>query len=622
MESNAIESRERGAFFGIFLVTWAYLWLRAFYVPLSHDEVATFFHYIQTGDMIPYTGALWDANNHLLNSLLSYPFYQLFGASEWALRMPSLLIAPLYFLFNYRIAQRIRNGWPRWSFLIVVLTTHYVVEHLAYCRGYGISLALLAGGIHYSMKMGGSSSLSLRDLILAVLCSVLALSANLTLLYSVLILFAFLIFRSLERYEDLSIHRKLQVGGIFLLGILLVGAGVRYLFDLKSKGALYLGEGKGFFEASVGSLAKAFFHSDGGLATGFLILLTILALVLFLFSLFEGSESGSKFRVQPGDLFSYLFFGNLIATLSAHLLLGVNYPEDRAFMYMFPFLVGSICFGADRVEGIFLGRVAPYVSLLLLLFPLRSYAMLNLTHQTYYAFRLQRIPERFIHKIEEESRDTAYKPTVAGARLRHFVYAYHNYMNGGELNPFYHKDYPAPNADFQIVDTSRTPSLKGAYKVLDHDPITDFSLLNRKPPLERDPLFTVEVDSTDGFTRREFNEFYNSKELLDSLIGDRIIVDQELTLSTKSEEAPFTADIVIEIRDEEGKKLYYDFLRCNWLRYSWDGSPDNFRYSLYVHEIPEGAERFKLYVWNKDGKAYRISSGEVRFARYRSPRSE
>lgn len=48
-----------------------YFGLRAAYVPIFHDEAATFFHFIQVERFIPFY-AEWDAGNHLLNTALSF----------------------------------------------------------------------------------------------------------------------------------------------------------------------------------------------------------------------------------------------------------------------------------------------------------------------------------------------------------------------------------------------------------------------------------------------------------------------------------------------------------------------------------------------------------------------
>jgi hypothetical protein len=67
-----------------------YVVLRAVHVPTFHDEAATFFHYVVTGEFLP-SVALWDANNHLLNSALGGLAYRLFGPEPLFIRLPNVL---------------------------------------------------------------------------------------------------------------------------------------------------------------------------------------------------------------------------------------------------------------------------------------------------------------------------------------------------------------------------------------------------------------------------------------------------------------------------------------------------------------------------------------------------
>lgn len=78
ISKQPISRIERIIYFILFILLWAYLWLRAIYVPLVHDEIATFYHYIQTGRFLPYLSH-WDANNHFLNSALTWLSYSSSG---------------------------------------------------------------------------------------------------------------------------------------------------------------------------------------------------------------------------------------------------------------------------------------------------------------------------------------------------------------------------------------------------------------------------------------------------------------------------------------------------------------------------------------------------------------
>src|SRR6478672_7236487 len=63
--------------------------LRCWLVPFAHDEVATFFFYIQPGDFLPFSSHP-DANGHFLTSATGWLCFKAFGSSPFALRLPSL----------------------------------------------------------------------------------------------------------------------------------------------------------------------------------------------------------------------------------------------------------------------------------------------------------------------------------------------------------------------------------------------------------------------------------------------------------------------------------------------------------------------------------------------------
>jgi hypothetical protein len=129
------------AFIGFGLV-FIYLIFRALYVPLVHDEAATFFHYIVSENFIP-PEAHWDANNHILNSALTYLSYSLFGSSELSLRIPNLLTFIIYVVYTFKISKIISNKLLRWVFLISLILAHNFIEFFALTRGYGMSMEFL-----------------------------------------------------------------------------------------------------------------------------------------------------------------------------------------------------------------------------------------------------------------------------------------------------------------------------------------------------------------------------------------------------------------------------------------------------------------------------------------------
>ena len=77
-------------FASVSVIVFIIIALRSYLVPFNHDETATFFFFIQSGNYMPFHSAV-DANNHVLNSILGNICFHLFGSSPFALRIPNLI---------------------------------------------------------------------------------------------------------------------------------------------------------------------------------------------------------------------------------------------------------------------------------------------------------------------------------------------------------------------------------------------------------------------------------------------------------------------------------------------------------------------------------------------------
>ncbi|MBL7933862.1 MAG: hypothetical protein JNL60_18305, partial [Bacteroidia bacterium] len=64
--------------------------LRCILVPFSHDEVATFYYYIQPENFLPFLSHP-DANGHFLMSATAWICFKLFGSSPLSLRIPCIV---------------------------------------------------------------------------------------------------------------------------------------------------------------------------------------------------------------------------------------------------------------------------------------------------------------------------------------------------------------------------------------------------------------------------------------------------------------------------------------------------------------------------------------------------
>jgi hypothetical protein len=164
----------------LLLIAFALNIYRAVTQSITTDEAFTYENFVSR----PWAGLLepFDANNHVLNSVLSRLSIAVFGLSEWSLRIPSVIGGGIYLFAAYRLCFLLFDGGA-WSFITLALlvTDPFLLDYLSVARGYGLALAfaILAA---YELVRAGERMCS-GSLYLAGLYFGLSLAANLTALF-------------------------------------------------------------------------------------------------------------------------------------------------------------------------------------------------------------------------------------------------------------------------------------------------------------------------------------------------------------------------------------------------------------------------------------------------------
>jgi hypothetical protein len=87
----------------------------------------------------------YDANLHVLHTLLTWASVKLFGLSELTFRIPSLLACAAYFAAVYRLCELAFGASPMFLLGTCLLTVNPLIEdHMSIGRGYGLALAFFA----------------------------------------------------------------------------------------------------------------------------------------------------------------------------------------------------------------------------------------------------------------------------------------------------------------------------------------------------------------------------------------------------------------------------------------------------------------------------------------------
>ncbi|MFH0867335.1 MAG: hypothetical protein V1904_14170 [Bacteroidota bacterium] len=582
-------------------ILWFYIWLRAIYSPIVHDEAVSFYAYIQTGKFIP-PGIFWDANNHILNSFFSYISYKLFGSSLLVLRLPNVLISLLFFIYIFRIAGFIKNPINRWVFLLASCFPHFIIEFFAYCRGYGISLAFITTSLYFLILY--IKNLQSRNAFASILFAAFSVLANLTLINTYLLICG--IISGVLFFKRKNVHKRSKIKTVSSLVFIALPSLIllsRYSLELKAKGLFYYGSDTGFISVTVNSLSKLLFRIHPDLLSILIICIFSIALMIFILSFII--KKIRKEQVLSDFIFPILLLGNIAATLIISVFMKVNYPEDRVGMYFYFFYTAFICFIADnkiirnKIMRLFL--FAPFSLVIVQFFFLISLSFSSYTPE-------YRIPFSFYKYLIRESKNKAYPVTVEAYQMHRFEWAYHVSKMNNKLNLLSYNNFPSADAEYVISDDNSFPEWREYYIPVINDEVSGLRLLKRiKNPELR---FIAKKDSI-SIQDLCYDEYYNFLELkTDSLAGKSLYITLDITISGTT--VPFQAYIMAAACDTINNNCKRESIDLDFLKPDWQSfNTGKLKKVLLINEIPENTNHILVFFCNKNKAGFKIQSGCV-----------
>jgi hypothetical protein len=435
-----------------------YILVRAFWVSFTHDEGLTVMEYA-TQPWGTINDVNW-TNNHLLNSWLCRLNNDWFSPSHIAFRWPNVLSGLLYIVFGALLLKKIFSGtWTCVFAFLVLLCNTFLIDFFGLCRGYGLSMGLLVTGLYFFYRYFETGKILIYGGIAITLFG-LAMIANYTLLNFFLLFTGFFMLHALLlliKEKTSRIKKLFDIASWLFIGIMaffFIAWFVRMMLKMREVGNFNFGGEEGFWKNTVHSLIE---FSSGPIVSRaglFYVVLTWLALGLFIGAGVIIVARLRKQKFTPLNWFSVFLFAVLFGCGSAiwlqHLLMNVPFSSDRAGLYfyaLFPLLV-MICF---FTPGNFV-RLRRLLAGFFLAFPVISFFLtLNLDRTMLWPFNAHM--QEATQKIIEDSRSKIQQGQpvrVAVSFLEYPVYNYYlyaakntglNYMAYGET------DYQ-PGADY------------------------------------------------------------------------------------------------------------------------------------------------------------------------------
>jgi hypothetical protein len=572
----------------LFLAIFIYLILRAYFVEPLHDEVATFFHYIETG-IFWGDEALLDANNHLLNSFLSHQLYLWFGPNFFFLRLPNLLSFILFYWALYQLVKPINKALLRGVLLVALAGIPFILDYFAYTRGYGISLAFFLAALVFLIRF--TKTLSSYSIFIAYLFLVIAVYANLTYLLSCVLAIGFVIIiqlLNLKKIKKITHFSLLSFHGVLVLSIL---PAINFAEKLREGGALYYGSLEGFWEVTGKTITNYTLFFD---ANWFKWVLLLMGILLIATLLYIWKRKGTlDFFLKNETVIAWFLFGHIGAILFLAHFRGVNYPEDRVGMYLIPLSILLFAYILNNWKW------SSYGILILLVFPILFITKINLNTSVFSP--QDRMSDSFFNEVIKEVNP---KSSISVYPLMRLSWAWQDRKQ--EIKNTV-SDLKSFNTAADIVLTREVLKHKKSeldqYVLFTKDENSGFLAYRRKKPFVKSVVFdsTFTVNETEA-EYISFGNFY----IPDSLRNKKLQIHVEGQTSTSAEVPHF--NFIYSTLDKNGNSVIYEGWGLHWS----NGLKKNFflNCNYPIDKFEKEDYEVRVYLWNINKEKIAVKNGK------------
>ena len=547
---------------------------RCYHIPLAHDEVATFYYYIQPGSFIPFY-AHPDANNHVLNSVLAYFSYRLFGAAPWALRLPQCLALIIYLIVLWQWSKTLHSNASKFLLLALLILPAGLLSLFSLCRGYALSVACFAGIVLFIQK--SVLNFSIRNLMLTCLWMQLCIASNLSMLYVIAVLTVLLVVGIYFFKSPIKFYI------IWTVQVLCMLYWYLYAQFLNAKGALYYGAGNSFWKTTIVSLLQ-FIWAQPTITWGLMCVIILIGMIVFS-GVHQKFTVLKKFKIL--GIWMSVFITILLCIFFTKTFLAINYPEDRTGLYLYLILAVIAIYALEYNAKAWISRLFVIFTIFMVLPSWRNIHVYNHPWKLYETF-----PLRFYNTILHESRKDSVLPIIGGHRVRELIWGFQNYQSGGLLPHMYAPEQFQFLCDWAIAYPQDSVFAAPYYLIADRDQHSGFYLYKRTQALNRN-LFFKSPQHFIPFTNQEYYTLIDT-QFLKPLQGP---VLAEWEFKCKAASVPFDAWIVLEYKGIDKQPLYYTRVPMALIRHNFNTYPLWHSHILAPHI--KGVHQLVMYIWNK-----------------------
>jgi hypothetical protein len=287
---------------------------------ITLDEAFTYQHFVAPPLYQVMTS--YDANHHVVNSLLAMLTTRLFGVSELTLRIPSLLGGLIYLLAVRAIVLYVFSAeWAIAAFALLSLNP-FVLDYLSAARGYGLALGFLMCALWFLLRSRWSPG---------GICCGLAVASNLSFAYPVVALAAMVLLADVTKASFGRFLERVSVPAVvipFVMYVLPLSHANSQQFAFSAPSLMHAL--RGYVDLTFLRKWPPFVGLVESSAEGLAILILVCSAVACVVILRNRAQT-------PADRVIVLNGGAMVVCLAitwlAHVTVGTGYPLTRYGLY-------------------------------------------------------------------------------------------------------------------------------------------------------------------------------------------------------------------------------------------------------------------------------------------------
>lgn len=328
--------------------------LKASTAAITWDEAFTYLEFIKTGKLYPGAGGGMAANNHLLNTWISFAFTEIFGANEFTLRFGNILFYAVYLVASGWLALRSSNLSVSLAVFFLFNLNPYLFDFFCLSRGYGMAHTCLLLSIVFIFSFFRTEKN--KWLIWMIFSALAGMLAGTMLLPAFGMLYAIVFFvfpflqsdRSQLRSWFDAIYSSLKripavVHGIYVIALL---TGAAYLILLQKFNAYLFGGTSGIADDMFLSIIiNSKYHSAipeifYATASGVLILVVAITVVIYKkrYGFIYSAEG------KTAMVLILTFAGIVFSSGIMHFVFSTPLPAERTALYLYVIFAATITF--------------------------------------------------------------------------------------------------------------------------------------------------------------------------------------------------------------------------------------------------------------------------------------